>query len=191
MTQIVLIRPGVTEYDRSGRIQGTLDIPLTQQGREQTAAIADALREHPLEAIYTAPCRASVETATLIASALAVKLKQLDKMRNLDCGLWQGMQIDEVRRRQPKAFKQWQEHPELLSPPEGETPAEAEQRIAASLEKLCKKHKQGTVALVVPEPLAGIVRAHLLDTELAEFWADSSTCGTWEILSVPDLAGVT
>jgi broad specificity phosphatase PhoE len=126
----------------------------------------------------------------LIASALSVKLKQLDKMHNLDCGLWQGMQIDEVRRRQPKAFKQWQEHPELLSPPEGETPAEAEQRIAASLDKLCKKHKQGTVAIVVPEPLASIVRSHLLDTELSEFWADSSACGTWEILAVPDLAGV-
>lgn len=29
MVQIVLIRPGSTDYDEQGRIQGTLDIPST------------------------------------------------------------------------------------------------------------------------------------------------------------------
>ena len=188
MTQIVLIRPGLTDYDRSGRIQGTLDIPLTSDGREQVARLIDGLRGQPLEAIYTAPCRAAVETATLIASALDVRLKQLDKMRNLDCGLWQGMQIEEVRRRQPKAFKQWLEHPEMVSPPEGETPGEAEDRIASSLDKLCRKHKGEMIAIVVPEPLASIVRSRLLDTDLTEFWGNRLACGSWEILELPALA---
>ena len=35
-------------------------------------------------------------------------------------GLWQGMIIDEVKRKQPKVYKQWQEHPENVCPPEGE-----------------------------------------------------------------------
>ena len=35
MLQIVLIRPGCTDFEEQGRIQGTLDIPLNEQGRQQ------------------------------------------------------------------------------------------------------------------------------------------------------------
>ena len=35
MVQIVLIRPGSTDYDEQGRIQGTLDIPLNDQGADE------------------------------------------------------------------------------------------------------------------------------------------------------------
>ena len=38
MVQIVLIRPGSTDYDEQGRIQGTLDIPLNEQGTREVAA---------------------------------------------------------------------------------------------------------------------------------------------------------
>ena len=40
MLQIVLIRPGSTDYDRQERIQGTLDIPLDKQGTAE-------LTQHP------------------------------------------------------------------------------------------------------------------------------------------------
>ena len=35
MFQILLIRPGSTEYDQQGRVQGTLDIPLCEDGRQE------------------------------------------------------------------------------------------------------------------------------------------------------------
>ena len=30
MVQVLLIRPGATEYDQQGRVQGILDVPLAQ-----------------------------------------------------------------------------------------------------------------------------------------------------------------
>ena len=44
MVQIALIRPGTTDYDLQGRIQGRLDIPLNQQGQEQVAQAIECLR---------------------------------------------------------------------------------------------------------------------------------------------------
>ena len=39
MDQILLIRPGTTEYDQQGRVQGTLDIPLCEDGRQEVEAM--------------------------------------------------------------------------------------------------------------------------------------------------------
>ncbi len=41
-------------------------------------------------------------------------------MQNLNLGLWQGMQVAEVRHKQPKVYRQWQEQPENVCPPDGE-----------------------------------------------------------------------
>ena len=35
MLTILLVRSGLTEYDCQGRIQGTLDVPLSGEGRQQ------------------------------------------------------------------------------------------------------------------------------------------------------------
>ena len=41
MVQIALVRPGSTDYDIQGRIQGNLDIPLNEMGRKQAASAVD------------------------------------------------------------------------------------------------------------------------------------------------------
>ena len=45
MTQVVLIRPGATVYDEQNRVQGTLDIPLSERGRAEVAHLAETLVE--------------------------------------------------------------------------------------------------------------------------------------------------
>ena len=56
-------------------------------------------------------------------------------MQNLDHGLWQGMLIEDVRRKQPKVYRQWQEQPETVCPPEGEMLSQAEERIRTAMAK--------------------------------------------------------
>ena len=50
MPQILLIRPGSTEYDRQGRIQGTLDIPLNEEGRQEVLEVVQQLKGQSIEA---------------------------------------------------------------------------------------------------------------------------------------------
>ena len=45
MTQVVLIRPGATAYDEQNRVQGVLDIPLSDRGRAEVARLAERLAE--------------------------------------------------------------------------------------------------------------------------------------------------
>jgi broad specificity phosphatase PhoE len=183
MVQIVLIRPGSTDYDEQGRIQGTLDIPLNEQGLREVERIVTDIRPLGIEAVYCGPCQSACQTGTAICEALGLKLKKLDTLRNIDHGLWQGMLIEDVKRKQPKVYRQWQEQPGIICPPEGEMLNEAQQRVEAALAKALKKHKQGVIALVVPEPLASLVHGHLSRCEVGDMWKGGSVCGKWEILS--------
>lgn len=184
MPKIILIRPGSTDYDQQGRIQGNLDVPLNEQGNAEVARVIEELRPSKLEVIYTPTCQPALQTAQAIAKALEIKLKKLDRMHNLNHGLWQGMQIDEVRRKQPKVYRQWQETPQLICPPEGEMLEQVEERIRPVLARLLKRHKEGAIGLVVPEPLASLVRQFVHQGELGDLWKASAGHGSWEVLEV-------
>jgi broad specificity phosphatase PhoE len=183
MTQIVLIRPGATDYDEQGRILGTLDIPLNEQGTRDVERVISEVRPLKITAIYCGPCQSAAQSATAIADALDVKLKKIDNLRNIDHGLWQGMLIAEVKRKQPKVYRQWQEQPGIICPPQGEMLRSAQERVHTALTKILKKHKEGMIALVVPDPLAGVIQGDLSKREIGDFWKTKSDCGKWEVIA--------
>ena len=184
MVKIVLIRPGSTDYDRQRRIQGTLDVPLNEEGNAEVARLIEALRPLKLDAVYAPPCQPALATAQAIGKAFDVKARKLDQMHNLDHGLWQGMLIDEVRLKQPKVYRQWQEKPWCICPPQGEMLDQAADRIRTAMGKLLKRHKEGVIGLVVSEPLASLVRCLFNHGETGNLWKATSEHGSWEVLEV-------
>jgi broad specificity phosphatase PhoE len=155
MPDVVLIRPGCTDFDEHNRIQGVLDLPLNHRGQAQVLSLIARLQDVSLDVVYTAPSEPARSTAQAICEQCGSSLKEVDDFRNLNHGLWQGLQVDDVRRKYPKVFKQWQESPETVRLPEGETVAEAVDRIRRGLRK-CLKRKR-TIGIVASEPLATMI----------------------------------
>ncbi len=184
MLRIVLIHPGATSYTWEGRIQGNLDLPLSEQGQTEVAQLADLLRNQHLQLLYAPESEPAWETAQRLASLLGLKVKKLPRLKNLNYGLWQGMLIEEVRHKQPKVYRQWQEQPEIVCPPEGEMLGEAEARVQAAIARLLKKHPEGTIGLVLPEPLASLVRRALTGQPLGDLWKALGMHGDFEVLQM-------
>lgn len=155
MAEIIVIRSGCTDYDDQQRIQGAIDLPLNDRGRVQVESLVDELNGTELDVIYAAPCESARATADAIGDSLGVPVKELDGLRNLDQGLWEGLTFDEVRRKYPKVYKQWVDAPLSVCPPEGETVGEAMDRIRDVLKKPCKR--KDAFAVVVGEPLATLI----------------------------------
>jgi broad specificity phosphatase PhoE len=126
-----------------------------------------------------------MQTAEILGDALQVKVKSLDNLRNLDQGLWQGMLIDEVKIKQPKVYRQWQEHPENVCPPDGEMLPEASERIAEAVERLVKRHRGGNIGLVVGEPLATVLANRLHGNELGDLWKAQNGCTCFQEFDLP------
>jgi broad specificity phosphatase PhoE len=165
MTQVVLIRPGATVYDEQHRLQGILDIPLSERGEEEAARLAERLVQPldsaPLDVLYCGPGESVVRTAEIIGKALGLRPKRIDNLRNLDQGLWQGLQIEEIKRRNIKVFRQWLEDPMTVCPPQGETFEDALDRIKAAVKPLIRRHRDEVIGLVAGEPVARLISGFL------------------------------
>lgn len=184
MLRVIIVRPGSTELDEQGRIKGSLNIPLSAAGCAQADKTAGELHAEQLRVIYTAPCESAQQTASRLSGVCSVRVKTLDQLQNLDLGLWNGKRIDELKQKQPKLYKQWQERPETVCPPNGETLDVAQQRVKKALQKIIRKHREGTIAVVVPEPLATIAISILRSTDHGDLWKAECLCGHWEKVDV-------
>ncbi len=161
MTQVVLIRPGATVYDEQNRVQGCLDLPLSDRGRAEVATLAERLADVELAALYCGPSQSALRTAEAVGRALGLRPRRVDELRNLDQGLWQGLQVEEIRRRHMKVFRQWLDDPFAVQPPQGEDCEEAIERVRAAIKPLVKRHRDEAIGLVVCEPIAGLIAAML------------------------------
>lgn len=184
MTRIILIRSCLTDFDEEGRIKGTLDIPLNAEGSRQAAHAAAELADQDISVVCFSPNQSAEQTAEVLARSLGVKTKSLRNLQNLDHGLWQGKRVDELKEKQKKVYRQWQEQPDTICPPEGEMVGEARQRIKTVLDKLIKKHKNQVIALVAPEPLTSLVRCYLEQSDIGDLWETICECGSWLIVDV-------
>ena len=187
MSQVVLIRPGSTEFSREGRIEGTLDLPLTEEGEAEVKARLEDLQKLGLDVVCCPSEGAARRTAELIGKGLGVKVKPIKGLHNVNHGLWQGLQLEEVRHKHPKVFRQWQEAPTTVCPPEGEMVSEAYERVRQTLGSLLKRQKDKVVGLVVPDPLSQIVRCFLKHEDLAQlrnFGGFNGNNGRYEVVEV-------
>jgi probable phosphoglycerate mutase len=184
MTRVVLIRPGSTDYDAQNRIQGTLDIPLNAQGAEEAARTAEDLRPLTLNRIFSGCGQSTEETGRLIAKKLGIRFRKLDKLHNLNHGLWQGLQVEEVKRKHPRVYRQWCESPTTVCPPGGETVAEAYERVTRVLKPLLKRHRDEMMGLVAPDPIARVVRCYLMGQDPSHLWESPETEARWSVIEL-------
>ncbi len=163
MSEVILVRPGHTDFDDQNRVQGLLDLPLNDRGRRHIDALVEQLRPLNIDVILTDPGEPARTTAEEIGAALDVSVKENAELRNLDQGLWQGLQLDDIRRKYPKLDKQWHEHPEVICPPEGEPVCEALTRVRQALKKPLKKYDR--IVIVAADPIATLIASVVRGTK--------------------------
>jgi len=159
MTRIILVRHGKSTYNQERRIQGRLDKSvLTEAGRASALQVGDTLSSIAFDAAYTSPLQRAKETAEIIVSRLTnpPELQPTDKLMEIDLPLWEGMLRQEAIDQFPKAYQQWQQHPDKFSmkipSPEGEIDHFPVLAVFASArkfwEELLSRHTSGTILVV-------------------------------------------
>jgi len=95
--EIWVARHGETDWNRAGRFQGNGDMPLNARGRAQASALADAVREAGIGAVYTSDLPRALETAAIIAQALRLPAPVADtRLRERALGPFQGLTYAEA-----------------------------------------------------------------------------------------------
>ncbi|MEW9674644.1 histidine phosphatase family protein [Lentibacillus sp. L22] len=91
MTKFGFIRHGVTDWNQERRAQGSSDIPLNNEGREQAAKLAERLQTEDWDVIYASDLARARETAEMIANKMnGVTIHFDPRLREVGGGLIEG-----------------------------------------------------------------------------------------------------
>ncbi|WP_299561309.1 glucosyl-3-phosphoglycerate phosphatase [uncultured Mycolicibacterium sp.] len=107
--RLVLLRHGQTEYNAGSRMQGQLDTELSELGRRQAVAAAEALGKQQPLAIVSSDLRRALDTAKVLGERCGLPVAVDVRLRETHLGEWQGLTHVEVDAMAPGARLAWRE----------------------------------------------------------------------------------
>lgn len=95
MTTIYIARHGETEWNVQGLMQGHMDSPLTENGRNQARELAEALRHIHFDAIFSSDLLRAKRTAEIIALEKELAIQTTKALRERNFGTFEGHSLAE------------------------------------------------------------------------------------------------
>jgi probable phosphoglycerate mutase len=129
------------------RLQGQLDVPLNDTGREQARRAARALAHDPPDAIYSSDLSRASRRRRPPPPCWAT-LSPPFGLRERCFGIWEGHTYAEVEQRWPAESEQWRVRNPEFGPEQGETLQGFFDRVVATATRLAAAHPGQTVLLV-------------------------------------------
>ena len=102
--EIWLARHGETDANAEGRVQGSIDSPLNERGREQARALAREAAPLGIRALYTSHLGRARETAEIVGAELGLEPRVDARFAESWRGEWEGRLIAEIKREDPEAW---------------------------------------------------------------------------------------
>lgn len=179
MTDIYLLRHGETAWNIEKVFRGQAEVPLNDNGREQTRLAAEYLKTKGIRAIYTSPLERAVETAEAVGMVTGLTPIPEEAFTGMDFGKWQGRPHEEIKEEYPELFKAFHERPGEMRIPEGETFQEVMDRGMAGLDKLRERHPDETVLIVTHRVICKLLLLGVMGMGPDRFWQIKlDTCST-------------
>ncbi len=161
MPDLLLIRHGETDWNNQGRLQGTTDVPLNEEGRSQARALAEHLADWPLAGVWSSPLSRALETAEAVAQVHGLAVSCNRDLREIEMGQWEGLTIPEVKERWGGHFDQWSSDPvNSLPPPDGEDFVGFQNRGMAALAEIAAQYGEDKQVAVICH--GGFIRAVMM-----------------------------
>lgn len=119
--ELILVRHGATEWNASHRFQGRTDVPLSDVGRAQALALAQALCNMPFTHAYASDLVRALETARAIAAPHDLRVVPDARLCEFDFGAWEGLTWAQIVEREPELGLRMPTQARLYAPSGGES----------------------------------------------------------------------
>lgn len=136
--EIYLLRHGDTGL--GGRYIGSTDVPLADGGKAQLRNTANFLQTVNLDSILMSPMKRCIDSVEILS--LTTVAEQVDKLKEIDFGSWEGKSFSEILEKEPDLINQWAKKPEAFVFPGGEGIQIFRERVSSFADQLYKMKKQ-------------------------------------------------
>jgi len=160
-------------------------------GRRQAEALARALGDAPIDAVYSSDLARARASAAPLAAARRVRPVLLPALREMALGRWEGWTFDEMQAREPEVVGLWLADPAAFVCPEGEGLEELRRRALPVLAAVVARHRGQRIAIVAHGGTNRVILGEALGVPLGEILRIGQDYGAWSLVEYgPDAAVV-
>ncbi|MEH2022887.1 histidine phosphatase family protein [Nostoc sp.] len=187
--RLLLVRHGETDWNRQTRFQGQIDVPLNDNGRQQSQKAGKFLQEVAIDFACSSTMLRPKETAEIILKQHPnVKLELQDGLREISHGLWEGKLETEIEQEFPGELQRWRMIPTQVQMPEGENLQQVWERSVAawqSIVQAASNNQFKTVLVVAHDATNKTLLCHILGLSLENFWSFRQGNGAVSVIDYP------
>ena len=198
VTRLCLVRHGETAWNAEGRVQGQLDVPLSEVGHAQARAVAAALAGERFDAIYASDLTRVRQTAAPTAERLGAPVALDAALRERHYGMFERHTYVEVRERYPAEYARFRDKDPDFDFGSGESLKAFAARSLACVAALVERHAgrsilvftHGGVLEMVYRRAAGMTLSSPRDFEIpnAALNRVEATPGEWRVAAWAEVA---
>jgi len=196
LQRMILIRPGETEWNRLGRWQGWVAVPLNEHGRQQATRLGRFIRNLGLDALYASDLKRTHETAEILAESLQFEPIYDERLRERHIGEWQGLTLREIKDWYPEHYAELRADPLGYKITAGESRQDAIDRVLELFEEIQKTDHSTVGILSHTTAIRGLLSKLVPDTDpfQEEFTNISVTTiakrddGAWYVVQYNDVS---
>ncbi|MEH1920623.1 histidine phosphatase family protein [Nostoc sp.] len=187
--RLLLVRHGETDWNRQTRFQGQIDVPLNDNGRQQSQKAGEFLQEVAIDFAVSSTMLRPKETAEIILKQHPnVKLELQDGLREISHGLWEGKLETEIEQEFPGELQRWRLVPAEVQMPEGENLQQVWERSVVAWQSIVQaalNNEFKTVLVVAHDATNKTLLCHILGLSLENFWNFRQGNGAVSVIDYP------
>ncbi|MEL7143486.1 MAG: histidine phosphatase family protein [Cyanobacteria bacterium J06643_4] len=173
--RLLLVRHGETDWNRDGRFQGQIDIPLNENGHKQAAQAGNFLKVVKIDAAVSSSMKRPQETAEgILKHHPDVTLETTEQLWEISHGEWEGMLETEIESGYPGMLAQWQSKPETVQMPGGENLEDVWSRAKKGWGDIVAKYSGAdnppTVMVVAHDAINKAILCQVFGLRPEKFW---------------------
>lgn len=148
VTVLYLVRHGETDWNRESRCQGYMDTELNSEGILQAQAAARRLEGENIDIIYSSALKRAYATAQTINQHLSVNLIKNESLNEINFGEWEGLTLEEMKKRPDYNYDQWRLTPHLATFPGEKSLKNVQNRAIKFVNEIIEKHNGENILIV-------------------------------------------
>jgi broad specificity phosphatase PhoE len=165
MNTFYIVRHGETENNRSKRLSGWIDTPLTENGLKPTDKVIAKLAHLQIDEVYSSDMGRAFITAYKLVRGLQFpkEIKHLSGLREVNYG-------DAANMFSAKAYELYHklDRDTHYAPPNGESLDHMQKRVFQTIDELNERHKDAVIVLVCHSGVMAALRASHIGQDFGE-----------------------
>ena len=167
--KLFFIRHGQTDWNVAKKIQGSSNTELNSNGIIQAEQLGEKIlaENYNISKIYSSPQKRALETAKILSKITKISYEEVENLKEINLGKWEGLTWDEVRENYKEEYNEWYINRRYIAPPTGEAYEDMLSRVLDALIKIINTNSDN-VAIVTHSAVIMCLQCYLTNTPFKE-----------------------